>query len=103
MDGAAASATYGPFGPSASGAYFYSGLFGPLAAGSHNYVIQVTDANGLTASRSGTFVVAAAAPPVIFGVVVAEASAQNGVLDIQRARRGHLGGDGSQPHHQPSR
>ena len=56
-------------------------MFGPLAAGSHNYVIQVTDADGLTASLSGTFVVAAAAAPVIFGVVVAEATPQNGILE----------------------
>jgi hypothetical protein len=59
VDGAPAIATYGPYGPYAGGAYFYSGVFGPLAAGSHAFVIQVTDSVGGAASYDGNFTVSA--------------------------------------------
>jgi hypothetical protein len=56
-------------------------VFGPLSAGTHTYRIQVTDANGQTASASGSFLVAPASSPVISSVVVAEAVPQNGILE----------------------
>lgn len=80
VDGTDATAIYGPYGPY-SGSYYYAGVFGPLAAGTHSYTIQVTDNAGLTTSVSGTFVVAAAPAPLISSVVVAEATYQDGILD----------------------
>jgi len=59
IDGAAATAIYGPYGPYGS-SYYYAGVFGPLAAGSHNYVIQMTDSTGASTTYSGSFTVVAA-------------------------------------------
>ena len=80
VDGTSVTAVYGPYGPY-SGDFYYAGVFGPLAAGNHSYVIQVIDAAGLTASISGSFVVAPTSRPVISSVVVAEAAWQNGILE----------------------
>ncbi|MEN6449330.1 MAG: S53 family peptidase [Thermoguttaceae bacterium] len=80
IDGSPALATYGPYGPYSGGVYYYSGVFGPLTAGTHSYQVRMTNADGLTSTASGSFVVSATAAPVVSSVVVAEASAQNGVL-----------------------
>jgi hypothetical protein len=78
IDGSAVSPVNGPYGPS-GGTFFFSALFGPLAAGTHTYVIQVVNNQGVVGGSSGTFVVTTA-PPLISGVVVAEATRQDGIL-----------------------
>ena len=79
IDGKSISPIYGPYGPYGS-SYYYSGVFGPLAAGSHSYTIQVTDSTGMITTIQGTFVVAPA-QSLISGVVVAEAVPTYGVLE----------------------
>ncbi len=79
VDGKAVTPIYGPYGPYSTG-YYYGGVFGPLTAGTHSYVIQVTDNTGLTSTATSTFTVAAAGP-VISSIVVAEAKPQFGVLE----------------------
>ena len=58
IDGTAVSTLYGPYSGS-GGAYYLSGVFGPLAAGSHTYSIQSADSNGNVGTASGTFNVVA--------------------------------------------
>ena len=73
----------GPFtGLDASGhSFLFAGVFGPLAAGSHSYTIQLSDSKGNVANYSGTFKVSASTL-AISDVVVAEASsAKNGKLE----------------------
>ena len=78
IDGRLISPVNGPYGP-VDGSVFFSCTFGPLAAGTHSYVIQVSNNTGVVGASSGTFVVAAA-PLVISSVVVAEATWQDGIL-----------------------
>jgi hypothetical protein len=78
IDGRAVSPVNGPYGP-VNGDVFFSSVFGPLAAGTHSYVIQVTNNTGVVGTNSGTFVVTAA-PPLLSSVVVAEATWQDGIL-----------------------
>ncbi len=78
IDGRSITPVNGPYGP-VGGNFFFSSVFGPLAAGSHGYFIQVFNNGGIVGSGSGTFVVASA-PPSISSVVVAEATRQDGVL-----------------------
>ena len=78
IDGAAVTPVNGPYGPS-GGTFFFSAPFAPLAAGTHTYVIQVTNNQSVGSGTSGTFVVASA-PPLISSVVVAEATPQDGIL-----------------------
>ena len=59
IDGTAVSTLYGPYSAS-GGAYYLSGVFGPLAAGSHTYSIQSADSKGNVGTASGTFSVVAA-------------------------------------------
>ena len=79
VDGVAATAIYGPYGPF-SGAFYYAGTFGPLAAGGHSFVIKVTDSKGFSSTYNGTF-------PVTAAVAAAAAAANqrvallNNVLD----------------------
>ena len=81
IDGVVDHAVYGPYGPYAEGLY-YAGVFGPLAAGTHNYIIRVLDTKGVGATATGSFVVAPSAnTPVISSIVVAEATPQNGILE----------------------
>ncbi len=80
VDSAAVAPIFGPYGPF-SGSFYYSGVFGPLAAGPHTYAIHLTDSNGQSASATATFVVAAVSGPVISMVEVAEATPQNGILE----------------------
>ncbi len=70
-------------GPNAAGDYYAS--FGPLAAGTYTFTIDVTDTGGLTNSQTGQFiVVGASAAPIVSHIVVTEAvsgSNHNGGLD----------------------
>ena len=70
-------------GPNATDDYYAS--FGPLAAGTYTYTIDVTDTGGLTNSQTGQFiVVGASAAPIVSHIVVTEAvngSNHNGGLD----------------------
>ncbi|MCD4727189.1 MAG: hypothetical protein K8R46_05985, partial [Pirellulales bacterium] len=78
VDGQAVSTIYGPYGD------YYAGVFGPLAAGSHDYTIEVTDTNGIASIHNDTFNVSASVVvgPTISNVVVAEAgTAKNGTLE----------------------
>ena len=59
-------------GPNAAGCCY--GIFGPLAAGEHTYVIQITDTDGVSVTESGTFDVTAPPAPEISNVIVAEAA-----------------------------
>ncbi len=81
VDGQNVTAIYGPYGVN------YAGVFGPLAAGVHDYTIKVTDANGIASTHSGTFNVIAAASvaPRIGNVVVAETAnlARDGLLNTE--------------------
>jgi hypothetical protein len=78
IDGRAVSPVNGPYGP-VNGNVFFSSVFGPLAAGTHSYIIQVRNSTGVVGTTSGTFMVAAA-PPLISSVAVAEATRQDGIL-----------------------
>jgi hypothetical protein len=78
IDGTPIAKVSGPFGPF-SGSFYYSSTFGPLSAGTHSYVVRVTDSKGFVANGSGTFVVAPAAP-VVSQIVIAESPRQNGIL-----------------------
>ena len=55
IDNKAATANFGPYGPY-SGAYYYSGLFNPVSAGTHTFTIRVTDNKNLTTTYNGAFV-----------------------------------------------
>ena len=81
VDGQAVSTIYGPYGVN------YAGVFGPLAAGTHAYTIEVTDTNGIASIHNGTFnvIAAAADPPQIGNVVVAETaiSSRDGLLNTE--------------------
>ncbi len=77
VDGKPFSAINGPYG-----GIYYSCSIGKYAVGDHSYKITVTDKKGISSTCTGEFVVAASAPPVISGVVVAEAgTVKNGVLE----------------------
>jgi hypothetical protein len=77
IDGYAMTPINGPYG-----GLYYSCAIGTWAVGTHTYVLQSTNANGASARSSGTFTVAAPLPPVIAGVLVAEAAApKNGKLE----------------------
>ena len=65
IDGQAVAQTFGPYGT------YYSGIFGPLAAGEHAYEITVIDANGADAVLTGTFILVNG--PTISSVVISEA------------------------------
>ncbi|MCE5269039.1 MAG: S53 family peptidase [Planctomycetaceae bacterium] len=80
LDGKACTAC-GPYGPYSGGVYYSFGIFNGLSAGTHTYSIQMTDANGLTGSATGSFVVVPAAAPIISSVAIGEAVSQNGVLE----------------------
>ena len=81
IDGTAVSTLYGPYSAS-GGAYCLSGVFGPLAAGSHTYSIQSADSNGNVGTASGTFNVVAGSSVTVSGVVVTQANPpQDGVLE----------------------
>ncbi len=43
VDGASVGTINGPYGPYSGGVYYFSGVFGPLAAGTHTYRISMTD------------------------------------------------------------
>ena len=80
IDGKAASAIYGPYGPQADGSYYFAGTFGPLTAGTHTYTIQSADSKGNSASATGGFSVTAVGITTS-NVVVAEAGTPtNGVI-----------------------
>ncbi len=81
VDGAAVTVIYGPFATAESDVHNWSGRLNPLAAGTHNFTIQVTDSGGEMGSFSGSFVVVQAAGISISKVVVAEAQPpRDGVL-----------------------
>ena len=65
---------YGPY--AASSGVNYGADYGVLAAGTHNYVITVTDKAGLSSTYNGPFNVTASTnnPPMISGVSVVTAS-----------------------------
>ena len=52
LDNTTAATIYGPFSTSN-----YAGVFGSLSAGTHTYVISVTNVQGLTTTFDGTFMV----------------------------------------------
>jgi hypothetical protein len=77
VDGKAITAINGPF----SGKY-YSASLGTRSVGTHSYTIKTTDTQGVTFTKTGTFVVSTPAPPSVGSVVVAEAAApKNGILE----------------------
>ena len=79
IDGQATTPIGGPYG-----GMYYSCTFGPLAAGTHNFVIQANNATGGSSSYNGSFDVLApvVVPPEISSVVVAENDApKNGKLE----------------------
>ena len=76
VDGVAATAVYGPYGPF-SGALYYAGTFGPLAAGSHSFVIKVTDSKGFSSTYNGAFPVTA----VVTAAAHQRVALLNNVLD----------------------
>ena len=81
VDGnAVGAAYYGPFATSQINVNYWGRMFGPLGAGTHNYTIQVTDSAGKSTSYSSSFTVQLAAIS-LSGVVVAEATPQNGILE----------------------
>ena len=59
-------------GPNAAGCCY--SVFGPLDAGAHSYTVKITDANGVSATETGTFIIADSdnSGPEIGHVVVAE-------------------------------
>jgi hypothetical protein len=60
----------------------YSCTIGKLALGDHKYVIKAVDTKGMSYVSSGTFTVAAPAPPVIVDKGVVEAAApKNNILE----------------------
>ena len=63
IDGTLVPAKYGPFGPTGVNTQMFdwAALFGPLSAGTHNYLIQATDNKGNFDSATGSFNVLAAA------------------------------------------
>ncbi len=67
VDGKAAK-IYGPY--TATSGVNYSGVFGTLSAGSHNYTITATDKLGNASQYTGSFNVAANTGPTISSVVV---------------------------------
>ena len=75
IDGVADNAVGGPFGSD------YYGLIIPLTAGDHSFAITMTDNLSQTTTYTGTFYVAPGPGPQISGVVVAEATPQNGILE----------------------
>ena len=94
VDGIAVSKIYGPY-VAASGVDF-SGIFGTLAAGSHNYVITATDMLGNSSQYSGTFTVAPNPGPAIRNVVVVPAKGLMtwNMQDSDGVARAHLTVDG---------
>ena len=75
VDGRTITPINGPYG-----GLYYSCPIGAWAAGNHSYTIHATDSKGNSSNNTGTFKVTAP-PPGISGVVVAEATWQNGILE----------------------
>ena len=74
VDNANVTKVYGPY--TATSGVNYGADYGVLAAGTHNYVITVTDKAGLSSTYNGSFNVTAPTnnPPTISGVSVVTAS-----------------------------
>ena len=79
IDGSTVSKIYGPY--TAPSGVNYSGVFGTLSAGTHNYTITATDKFGSLSQYTGQFSIAGNAGPTISGVAVVEATGpQDGTL-----------------------
>ena len=79
VDGVLVASIYGPY-VGVAGAWYFAGVFGPLAAGTHYYAISSAGTTGAAATTSGSFKVLSSTP-TISNVVVAEATPKNGVLN----------------------
>ena len=80
VDGMTIRSVSGPYG-----GMYYSCPIGKYATGSHSYTITSTDSNGASSTSSGTFTVAAPAPPTICqrrGGGSAAVLFKDGVLDV---------------------
>ena len=84
VDGKSISTKYGPYGPVNTYTYDWSSVFGPLSAGTHNYVIQANDGNGHSAKFTGSFKVSTAAHLTVDAALPPQGSAAS-VSDQQLA------------------
>jgi hypothetical protein len=57
IDGKPVSTQYGPYTTGSNTTYNWAAVFGPLAKGTHHYVIRATGSNGDVATAMGTFTV----------------------------------------------
>ena len=81
VDGTAVTSIFGPYASHDAHTTYWSGTFGPLAAGSRSYTIIVTDARNNTTRYDGTFEVQPS-PLTISSVVVTQnnPAARDGVM-----------------------
>ena len=92
VDDTLVSSTYGPFGPVNVSTFDWAGVFGPLSAGTHKYMIEASDSNGNLVQTMGSFdmlataalIADASAPPLGSSPVLTDCQLQPIIIEAEQ-------------------